>query len=155
MGVATFVGKEGDATPFTQVTVENISAELHKLGYQCRGFETLYNGHTGRPLEAQIFFGPTYYQRLRHMVDDKIHSRARGPHQILTRQPMEGRARRRPALWRDGARLHHCARRREFPQGAPHDAQRRVPRSRVRYVRSTRCRGLEETDVPLPSVRRE
>ena len=91
--VATFVGKEGDATPFTQVTVENISAELHKLGYQCRGFETLYNGHTGRPLEAQIFFGPTYYQRLRHMVDDKIHSRARGPHQILTRQPMEGRAR--------------------------------------------------------------
>ncbi|GHP02192.1 DNA-dependent RNA polymerase II [Pycnococcus provasolii] len=91
--VASFHGKEGDATPFTQVTVENISAELHKFGYQCRGNETMYNGHTGRMMEAQIFFGPTYYQRLRHMVDDKIHSRARGPHQILTRQPMEGRAR--------------------------------------------------------------
>lgn len=53
----------------------------------------LFNGFTGRKLNAQIFLGPTYYQRLKHMVDDKIHSRARGPLQILNRQPMEGRAR--------------------------------------------------------------
>lgn len=73
--------------------VDNISKALHKCGYQMRGFETMYNGHTGRRLTAMIFLGPTYYQRLKHMVDDKIHSRGRGPVQILTRQPAEGRSR--------------------------------------------------------------
>ncbi|CAK9148633.1 unnamed protein product [Ilex paraguariensis] len=91
--VAAHMGKEGDATPFTDVTVDNISKALHKCGYQMRGFETTYNGHTGRQIPAMIFLGPTYYQRLKHMVDDKIHSRGRGPVQILTRQPAEGRSR--------------------------------------------------------------
>ncbi|KAG2318498.1 hypothetical protein Bca52824_011711 [Brassica carinata] len=91
--VAAHMGKEGDATPFTDVTVDNISKALHKCGYQMRGFERMYNGHTGRPLPAMIFIGPTYYQRLKHMVDDKIHSRGRGPVQMLTRQPAEGRSR--------------------------------------------------------------
>ncbi|KAH7436458.1 hypothetical protein KP509_05G020900 [Ceratopteris richardii] len=91
--VAAHMGKEGDATPFTDVTVDNISKALHKCGYQMRGFEIMYNGHTGRRLNAMIFLGPTYYQRLKHMVDDKIHSRGRGPVQILTRQPAEGRSR--------------------------------------------------------------
>ena len=80
--VAAHMGKEGDATPFTDVTVDNLSRTLHKCGYQMRGFERMYNGHTGRQLEAMIFLGPTYYQRLKHMVDDKIHSRARGPVQV-------------------------------------------------------------------------
>lgn len=91
--VAALRGEEGDATPFTTVTVEGISQALMAAGYQQRGFEVLYCGHTGRKLRAQIFFGPTYYQRLKHMVDDKIHARARGPVQLLTRQPVEGRSR--------------------------------------------------------------
>jgi len=91
--VAALNGQEGDATPFTDVTLTSISEILRQHGFQQRGFEVMYNGHTGKKLNAQVFFGPTYYQRLRHMVDDKIHARARGPLQILTRQPVEGRAR--------------------------------------------------------------
>ena len=67
--------------------------ELHAQGYQNKGFERMYSGFTGRPLDALIFLGPTYYQRLKHMVDDKIHSRARGMVTNLVRQPMEGRSR--------------------------------------------------------------
>ncbi|KAL6757113.1 RNA polymerase II second largest subunit [Haematococcus lacustris] len=91
--VAALLGNEGDATPFTDVTVENISSALHQQGYQNRGWEVMFNGHTGRQLQAQIFLNPTYYQRLKHMVDFKIHSRQRGPLQVLNRQPVEGRAR--------------------------------------------------------------
>lgn len=87
--VGACIGTLGIATPFTDVTVENISESLHLSGYQKRGWEVMYNGHTGRPLDAPIFFGPTFYQRLKHMVDDKIHSRSRGPLQILVRQPVE------------------------------------------------------------------
>jgi len=91
--VGCLTGDEGDATPFNEVNVKDVSDMLHSRGYQRHGNERLYNGHTGRPLTALVFFGPTYYQRLKHMVDDKIHSRARGPTQMLNRQPMEGRAR--------------------------------------------------------------
>ncbi|KAL3187207.1 hypothetical protein MRX96_025521 [Rhipicephalus microplus] len=87
-------GEIGDATPFNDsVNVQKISNLLQEYGYHLRGNEVMFNGHTGRKVNAQIFLGPTYYQRLKHMVDDKIHSRARGPVQILVRQPMEGRAR--------------------------------------------------------------
>lgn len=87
-------GEIGDATPFNDaVNVQKISTFLQEYGYHLRGNEVMYNGHTGRKINAQVFLGPTYYQRLKHMVDDKIHSRARGPVQILVRQPMEGRAR--------------------------------------------------------------
>ena len=91
--VSALTGDEGDATPFTSVTVDEISRLLSNFGYQKRGFEAMYNGHTGRRLEAHVFLGPTYYQRLKHMVDDKIHARARGPVSMLVRQPMEGRSR--------------------------------------------------------------
>lgn len=95
--VASLNGTEGDATPFQNAeskdTVESISAKLHALGYQLRGNEVMYNGFTGKKMEVMIFLGPTFYQRLKHLVDDKMHSRGRGPVQILTRQPTEGRSR--------------------------------------------------------------
>lgn len=87
---------EADATPFQYAadrTVEDFSKELHELGYQFRGNEVMYNPHTGKKLTAQIFLGPTFYQRLKHLVDDKVHARGRGIVQNLTRQPTEGRSR--------------------------------------------------------------
>lgn len=91
--VVSLTGDQGLATPFLDVTAENVSVLLHNCGYQKRGNEVLYSGMTGKKLDAMIFFGPTFYQRLKHMVDDKIHSRARGPTNMLTRQPLEGRSR--------------------------------------------------------------
>jgi DNA-directed RNA polymerase II subunit RPB2 len=90
--VMTHHGMEGDGTPFiSSFDVATVSSYLHEMGYQRSGNEVLYNGHTGRQMEAQLFLGPVYYQRLKHMVDDKVHSRSRGPTALLTRQPMEGR----------------------------------------------------------------
>jgi len=65
---------------------------LSKSGYHSSGNEILYNGMTGEQLESEIFMGPTYYMRLKHMVKDKINFRARGPNTALTRQPVSGRA---------------------------------------------------------------
>ena len=86
-------GTYGDATVFSNPDPHVISDALESIGYQRHGEETMYHGQTGEMLKAKIFIGPTYYQRLKHMVGDKIHARSRGPLQILTRQPVEGRAR--------------------------------------------------------------
>ena len=91
--VSVLKGKYGDGTAFRKTSIEDMFNELHEMGYQREGNERLINGMTGQMMDACVFIGPTYYQKLRHMVEDKIHSRARGPVQILTRQPMEGRAR--------------------------------------------------------------
>jgi DNA-directed RNA polymerase II subunit RPB2 len=90
--VCTITGKEGDATPFNEVKVDEVAKLLEECGYAADGTEILYNGETGEPMEARIFIGPTYYQRLKHMVKDKEHSRSTGPVTKLTRQPLEGRA---------------------------------------------------------------
>ena len=82
-----------DGTPFNDYDVRKLPELLEKLGYKPDGTETMYCGMTGRKMDAQIFIGPTYYIRLKHMVDDKVHGRARGPRQALTRQPLEGRSR--------------------------------------------------------------
>jgi DNA-directed RNA polymerase II subunit RPB2 len=83
--VGCISGTELDATPFKKVNVENITEIMEKLGYHGAGTEVLYNGKTGEQITASIFMGPTFYQRLKHIVGDKIHSRGRGPVQILTR----------------------------------------------------------------------
>jgi len=112
--VASITGDEGYATPFLEdQTVNKISSLLHGCGYQRNMTEVLFSGHTGKMFTTKIFFGPTYYQRLKHMVDDKIHSRARGRLSILVRQPVEGRARegglRFGEMERDCMISHGCA----------------------------------------------
>jgi DNA-directed RNA polymerase II subunit RPB2 len=82
-----------DGTPFCDYNIREIPEILKKLGYSENGTEIMYNGMTGKKIEAQIFIGPTYQVRLKHMVQDKVHARARGPRQALTRQPLEGRSR--------------------------------------------------------------
>jgi DNA-directed RNA polymerase II subunit RPB2 len=86
-------GTLGDGTPYSHLPVGNIREQLLQLGMHPYGNEVLYNGQTGEMMEAEIFMGPTFYQRLKHMVLDKKHSRARGPIVSLTRQPCEGRSR--------------------------------------------------------------
>ena len=87
------LGLFGDGTSFGNLDVKTIAEELQKLGYESYGNEVMYNGLTGEQLEANIFFGPVFYQRLKHMVNDKQHSRSIGPMVNLTRQPAEGRSR--------------------------------------------------------------
>jgi len=87
-------GAFGDCTAF-QVKGPNYNIYgpmLTKAGFNHTGNHILYNGMTGEQLQANIYMGPTYYMRLKHMVKDKINFRARGPNQQLTRQPVQGRA---------------------------------------------------------------
>ena len=87
------LGLFGDGTSFGGLDVKDIANELLNLGYESYGNEILYNGLTGEQIETSVFFGPVFYQRLKHMVNDKQHSRSIGPMVNLTRQPAEGRSR--------------------------------------------------------------
>ncbi len=91
--VAALEGRFVDATPFFKEPIEKLKIRLKNLGYPPDGTEAVYDGRTGELVKTPIMIGIVYYQRLHHMVADKIHARARGPVQILTRQPTEGRAR--------------------------------------------------------------
>jgi DNA-directed RNA polymerase II subunit RPB2 len=87
------LGLFGDGTSFGTLDVKTIAQKLQNVGYESYGNEVMYNGLTGEQLETNIFIGPVFYQRLKHMVNDKQHSRSIGPMVNLTRQPAEGRSR--------------------------------------------------------------
>jgi DNA-directed RNA polymerase II subunit RPB2 len=117
------LGLFGDGTSFGELDVSTISQKLLDLGYEAHGNELMYNGLTGEQIECNVFMGPVFYQRLKHMVNDKQHSRSIGPMVNLTRQPAEGRSRdgglRFGEMERDCMVSHGAAR---FTRGRMYDA---------------------------------
>jgi len=89
-------GKRRYCTPFTSHStgvVDSLVDALYQNGFRKDGKEMMCNGFSGVPFQADIFIGPTYYHRLKHLVSAKIHARNHGSLQVLTRQPVEGRSR--------------------------------------------------------------
>ena len=90
---AAMRGRKVDASAFVGEKVDEVKGVLEDAGFKYSGKEIMYDGRTGKQFPVEVFIGVVYYQKLHHMVADKIHARARGQVQMLTKQPTEGRAR--------------------------------------------------------------
>jgi len=90
---AAIRGKKVDASAFVGEKMDDVKGVMKDAGFEYSGKEIMYDGKTGKKFPVEVFIGVVYYQKLHHMVADKIHARARGQVQMLTKQPTEGRAR--------------------------------------------------------------
>jgi len=91
--VGCIKGEIMDGTAFSGTSKKELEDQLENLGFRYDGKETMFNGITGKRMEMKIFVGNLYYLKLKYMVGNKIHGRASGKVALLTRQPIEGRAR--------------------------------------------------------------